>query len=117
VESVATFRTVKYCFKYIHKGPDRATLEYEHDEIKEFIDGRYIGAPEGTWQILHFDVHKQVPSIQRLQVRNALFLRTIFALFTFSTDPFTRPTHGHFQSRRTGRSYYGSRCRRADNSH
>jgi hypothetical protein len=34
VESVATFRTIKYCFKYIHKGPDRATLEYEHDEIK-----------------------------------------------------------------------------------
>jgi hypothetical protein len=71
VESVATFRTVKYCFKYIHKGPDRATLEYEHDEIKQYIDGRYIGAPEGIWRILHFDVHKQVPSIERLQVRAA----------------------------------------------
>jgi len=42
------FRTVKYCFKYIHKGPDRATLQYDQDEIKKFIDGRYIGAPEGV---------------------------------------------------------------------
>jgi hypothetical protein len=68
VESVATFRTVKYCFKYIHKGPDRATLEYEHDEIKQYIDGRYIGAPEAIWRILHFDVHKQIPTVERLQV-------------------------------------------------
>lgn len=68
VESVATFRTIKYCFKYIHKGPDRATLEYDHDEIKQYIDGRYIGAPEGIWRIFHFDVHKHVPPIERLQV-------------------------------------------------
>ena len=69
VESVATFRTIKYCFKYIHKGPDRATLEYDRDEIKQYIDGRYIGAPEGVWRILHFDVHKHLPSIERLQVK------------------------------------------------
>ena len=68
VESVATFRTVKYCFKYIHKGPDRATLQYDRDEIKQYIDGRYIGAPEGVWRTLHFDVHKHIPSIERLQV-------------------------------------------------
>ena len=68
VESVATFCTIKYCFKYLHKGPDRATLEYERDEIKQYIDGRYIGAPEGIWRILHFDVHKHLPSIERLQV-------------------------------------------------
>src|SRR6266852_2675717 len=39
VESIATFHTMKYCFKYIHKGSDRTTLEYERDEIKHFIDG------------------------------------------------------------------------------
>jgi hypothetical protein len=68
VECVATFWTIKYCFKYIHKGPDRATLKYEHDENKQYIDGRYIGVPEGIWWILHFNVHKQTPSIKRLQV-------------------------------------------------
>ena len=68
VKSVATFRTIKYCFKYIHKGPDRATVEYERDKIKQYIDGRYIGAPEGIWCIFHFDIHKHLPSIERLQV-------------------------------------------------
>jgi hypothetical protein len=68
VESVATFKTLKYCFKYIHKGPDRATLQYELDEIKKYIDGRYIGAPEGVWQIFHFGIHEQTPPVVRLQV-------------------------------------------------
>ena len=57
VECVATFKTVKYCFKYIHKGPDRATLQYNIDEIKTYIDGRYIGAPEAIWRIFHFPIH------------------------------------------------------------
>ena len=28
VECVASFRTVKYCFKYVHKGSDHATFKY-----------------------------------------------------------------------------------------
>ena len=68
VESVATFKTLKYCFKYIHKGPDRAMLQYELDEIKTYIDGRYIGAPEGIWRTFHFALHEQFPPVVRLQV-------------------------------------------------
>lgn len=69
MESVATFHTIKYCFKYIYRGPDRATLEYECNEIKCYIDGRYIGASEAIWHMLHFDVHKHISSIEHLQVR------------------------------------------------
>ena len=68
VECVTSFQTVKYCFKYIHKGPDHATLKYSRDKIKQYINSCYIGAPEGVWHTLHFDVHKHVPSIERLQV-------------------------------------------------
>ena len=77
IESVSTFHTVKYCFKYIHKGPDRATLQYDCDEIKKLINGRYIGASEGMWRILHFDVHKHIPSIERLQMNLSHLLQNI----------------------------------------
>ena len=68
VESVASFKTLKYCFKYVHKGPDRAAIEYSIDEIKTYIDGRYIGAPEAIWRIFHFPIHEQLPPVVRLQV-------------------------------------------------
>jgi hypothetical protein len=71
VECAVTVRSIKYPFKYIHKGCDRATLEVERDEIKMFVDGRYIGPPESAWRIFHFDMHTQMPNVVRLPVHLA----------------------------------------------
>lgn len=68
VECAATVRSIKYPFKYIHKGGDRATLEIDRDEIKMYIDGRYIAASESAWRIFHFVMHDQIPNVVRLQV-------------------------------------------------
>jgi hypothetical protein len=53
VEYCASIKSVKYLHKYVYKGPDRAhvaitvaqpgvTVVRERDEVKEFIDGRYV---------------------------------------------------------------------------
>jgi hypothetical protein len=69
VECAVSLSSFKYVFKYIQKGGDRATMElYQRDEIKRFLDGRYISASEGGWRILHFDMHGQQPNIVRLQI-------------------------------------------------
>lgn len=69
VECSASFATLKYINKYIHKGHDRGTLEFScRDEIKRYIDAHYISAPEGIWRIFHFLLHEQEPNIVRLQV-------------------------------------------------
>ena len=39
-----------------------------HDEIREHIDGRFIGASEGVWRIFHFDMHNEFPNVVRLEV-------------------------------------------------
>ena len=65
-ECVATLKSIKYPFKYIHKGGDRACLEYNVDEITNYIDGRYIGASEAAWRIYHHSVHEQVRTILNL---------------------------------------------------
>ncbi|XP_035844002.1 uncharacterized protein LOC118490455 [Helianthus annuus] len=68
---------IKYLFKYINKGPDRAEfgfvqnadegqLEDSKDEIKEYYDCRYLSACEATWRIFAFDVHYRYPSVMRL---------------------------------------------------
>nr|KAJ0203081.1 hypothetical protein LSAT_V11C500297320 [Lactuca sativa] len=68
--------SIKYLFKYINKGPDRATIavdinadsnhEKVVDEIKDYYDCRYISACEASWRIFKYDVHYRYPSMMRL---------------------------------------------------
>ncbi|XP_076920599.1 uncharacterized protein LOC143581787 [Bidens hawaiensis] len=69
--------SIKYLFKCINKGPDRATISLVQnnncdnpdpnlDEIKAFYDCRYVSACEATWRIFSFDVHYRIPSVMRL---------------------------------------------------
>ncbi|XP_052625718.1 uncharacterized protein LOC111904734 [Lactuca sativa] len=69
--------SIKYLFKYINKGPDRATVavvptnnECENndalDEIAEYYDCRYLSACEASRRIFKYDVHCIYPSVFRL---------------------------------------------------
>ena len=72
--------SIKYLFKYINKGPDRATTSVQvgdHDneapsndeivdEIKEYYDCRYLSACESAWHILRYEVHYRTPAVERL---------------------------------------------------
>ncbi|XP_076909337.1 uncharacterized protein LOC143566550, partial [Bidens hawaiensis] len=68
--------SIKYLFKYINKGPDRATISLVQnnagnqdevvDEVKAFYDCRYLSACEAAWRIFSFDVHYRFPSVTRL---------------------------------------------------
>ena len=68
VEHCASIRSVKYLFKYSYKGHDRAALEMGCDEIQQYIDARYIGAPEGAWRSLGFDMQGRSHAVVRLAV-------------------------------------------------
>ncbi|XP_035831868.1 uncharacterized protein LOC110869885 [Helianthus annuus] len=69
--------SIKYLFKYINKGPDRATVavfdsdrgpdeEIPKDEIKEYYEARYVSACEASWRIFANEVHYRYPSVMRL---------------------------------------------------
>ena len=69
VECAVSLGTFKYAFKYIQKGPDLAALEVNRcNEVKRWIEGRYISAPDAVWRIFHFPLHEQIPNVVRLQV-------------------------------------------------
>jgi len=80
VEVCNNICVVKYLFKYIYKGHDRATVDIsrqsdnategnvvEADEIKKYLDSRYVSALEAVWRIFKFDMHERFPTIERLQ--------------------------------------------------
>jgi len=80
IEVCNNIRAVKYLFKYVYKGHDRAIVEISHqsdnaternvvkaDEIKKYLDYCYVFALEAAWCIFKFDMHERFPTIERLQ--------------------------------------------------
>ncbi|KAJ8950908.1 hypothetical protein NQ318_008346 [Aromia moschata] len=65
---------VKYLYKYILKGPDRAAVrigidlpqEGVHDEIENFVNARYVSPPEAAWHILQFPMMRNTHTTYRL---------------------------------------------------
>ncbi|MCO5553367.1 hypothetical protein L7F22_006888 [Adiantum nelumboides] len=78
VEVCSTIQAVKYVYKYIYKGHDRATVRFhaaqddgqrQHvDEIDMYLDGRYVSVSEACWRIFDFPLHSDAPDVQRLSV-------------------------------------------------
>ncbi|XP_003739875.1 uncharacterized protein LOC100902110 [Galendromus occidentalis] len=77
VEVCALLHAIKYLFKYLYKGPDRARLrlhqervptDEEHDEINDYWDARYVCAPEAAHRIFGFGMTDRSDVVVRLQV-------------------------------------------------
>ncbi|XP_051782594.1 LOW QUALITY PROTEIN: uncharacterized protein LOC127527552 [Erpetoichthys calabaricus] len=73
-ETCASVKSVKYLFKYVYQGHDCANVVIQeqgtlnHDEIKTFINSRYVSAPEAAWRLNRFEMHYQSHTIHRLPV-------------------------------------------------
>ncbi|XP_058188055.1 uncharacterized protein LOC131304732 isoform X1 [Rhododendron vialii] len=72
VEICSSIISVKYLYKYVYKGPDRVSLEVRpapnYDEIQQFVDARWVCAPEAVWKIFKFPMTRMYPSVERLQI-------------------------------------------------
>jgi hypothetical protein len=78
VEAYGSIKSVKYLFKYIYKGHDRASVVMRKtdkvdekgniDEIKQYRDARWVTPPEALWRIYGFDLSKNHPLAQQLQL-------------------------------------------------
>jgi len=70
IESIASIKAVKYIFKYVYKGHDRITMQFGtcNDEVRQYLDARYISSCESIWRLFHFVMHGASPNVVRLQV-------------------------------------------------
>ena len=69
VEICNSVSAVKYIFKYVYKGGDRATVEFQAvNEVREYLDGRYLGPTEAVSRLLAFRFHDEFPFVQHLAV-------------------------------------------------
>uniref|UniRef100_A0A383WI43 Helitron helicase-like domain-containing protein n=1 Tax=Tetradesmus obliquus TaxID=3088 RepID=A0A383WI43_TETOB len=99
VEVCTSISAVKYLYKYVYNGHDRALVPLQRvdvdggvaaaqggeggaaagqggegvaqaprDEIKQFVDGRYVSASEAAWRLAAFELHQEKPNVVRLPV-------------------------------------------------
>ncbi|KAH7713457.1 hypothetical protein AAVH_19195 [Aphelenchoides avenae] len=75
VEIVQGIRAVKYLYKYIFKGFDRAYMEIaptdtvlEWDEIAQHLDARYVSSSEAWARLLRKSLHGRKHAVIRLHV-------------------------------------------------
>jgi hypothetical protein len=75
---------IKYLFKYVTKGPDRSKLYLQRvldgqdtpideetntrNEVKEYLDARFICPYDSCWRILGYEIHRHFPPVTRLPV-------------------------------------------------
>ena len=67
VEICTSIKAVKYLYKYTYKGPDRAMMEIVN-EVTEFLDARYVTAPEACWRLFEYPMHARSHVVERLPV-------------------------------------------------
>ena len=68
VEVCISVRATKYIHKYIFKGHDKITVVMQQDEIKQYLDARWLGDAEAMYSIFHFHTHKEWPPVERLPI-------------------------------------------------
>ena len=70
VEVCLSFASVKYLFKYIHKGHDRIAYHVGDviDEVKRYREGRYITVHEAAMRIMDVPLMRSSHNIDRLTV-------------------------------------------------
>jgi hypothetical protein len=74
VECCLSVRGVKYLYKYVHKGPDRAMVSVRTqsteprpvNEIQQYQDLRSMGSSEGCWRTFNFAMYSRSPPVHAL---------------------------------------------------
>ncbi|XP_077277509.1 uncharacterized protein LOC143905793 [Temnothorax americanus] len=77
LEICSSVKSVKYLYKYIHKGFDCAAIEVQAqdgtrlikiDEVNSYLDARYVSAPEAMWRLNGYDLFMKSHTVIRLAV-------------------------------------------------
>jgi hypothetical protein len=94
VEVCSSITAVKYLYKYVYKGHDRAlavvqpqagalpivapraatsgangnNVHAARDEVQNYLNGRYVSASEACHRLFAFDLHGMHPNVYRLAV-------------------------------------------------
>src|SRR5581483_166480 len=70
VEICSSITSIKYLYKYIYKGQDRVLISIVNpqDEIKKYVNARYVSASEAIWRLFNFHLQQRSHKVERLPI-------------------------------------------------
>lgn len=75
VEIYSGIKAVKYVYKYIYKGHDKAEVHIDQggepveiNKIKQYQDARWVWPPEAMWRIFVFNLNEIYSTVIKLQL-------------------------------------------------
>ncbi|KAJ1686825.1 hypothetical protein LUZ63_010753 [Rhynchospora breviuscula] len=115
VERCHTSMMIKYLFKYICKGRDRARVSIHRDpnnasqnnidqpqqeqvidEVLNYLDCRYLTPHESVWRLFQYDIHYSHPTVERLPIhlpfQNNIVFRDSQSLQQVASNPANQQT-------------------------
>ncbi|XP_048565321.1 uncharacterized protein LOC125545433 [Triticum urartu] len=100
VEACSSIKAVKYLFKYIYKGHDRASFSVDSagnddsviNEIRQYRDARFISPPEAIYRICAFPMFGVSPAVLQLQLHLPNMHTVAFKGSDNLEDVITRPS-------------------------
>ena len=68
VEACVSIKSVKYIYKYVYKGHDSANIELSSDELKNYLDLRYVCAPEAAYRLFEYKMRASSHCVYKLPI-------------------------------------------------
>ena len=105
VEICTTVTAVKYLYKYVYKGHDRAIVEFSSvenansggpkrkDEVANYLEARYVSATEACYRIFAFELHANFPHVMRLALHLENEQSVVFSADADLEDVLSRQKH------------------------
>lgn len=120
VEYVVSVASIKYLFKYNHKGHDLLTVDMETnvDECEHYITKRYISSVFAAWNLLGFHMEEITPPVVQLQVHLPEGQRVTYRNTRSSVgDALDRGRHTHLTEFFAANERYIREGRRSDSDY
>jgi hypothetical protein len=101
VEACSSIKAVKYLFKYIYKGHDKASFACEQDiinsggiinEIRQYRDARFVSPPDAMYRIYGYKLFGVSPSVLQLQLHLPNMNPVAFNAYENLEDVVARPS-------------------------